>query len=232
MLSDKIIDFYNNLSLDNIVLPDGIKAMNPYIGEHAETTQKVMKAFYEKFYKTDQSRNLILGINPGRFGAGVTGLMFTDTIRLNKNCGIKFDEFHSRELSSEFVYQMIEKYGGATKFYNNFYIGAVSPLGYLKVNQDGKAVNYNYYDSKNLEKSLLPFIEDCLHKQMDFNLKTDVCYCLGTGNNFKFINELNKRLNIFEKVIPLEHPRYILQYKRKQTDKYVQKYIEAFAMKS
>ncbi len=36
-------------------------------------------------------RYLILGINPGRFGGGITGIPFTDPIRLQNICGIEND---------------------------------------------------------------------------------------------------------------------------------------------
>ncbi len=198
--------------------------MNPYKGENAGTIQNIMRTFYNKFYNDEKPRTIILGINPGRFGAGQTGLMFTDTIHLNKDCGIPFTGFHSRELSSEFFYQMISNCGGAEIFYHKFYIGAVSPLGYTIKKTDGKEVNYNYYDSKKLENALLPFIEETLKQQLEFNINRDLCFCLGTGKNFNFLEKLNKQLKLFKQIIPLEHPRYILQYKRKDLQKYIEKY--------
>jgi len=224
-LYQKIIKFYQELSLEGVELPEGIKAMNPYKGDGSDITNNILHNFYHKFYNVENARHLILGINPGRFGAGKTGLMFTDTIRLNQNCGIVFNAFHSRELSSEFFYRVVEELGGTKKFYGSFYIGAVSPLGYIKEKENGKTVNYNYYDSKQLEKALLPFIENSLKKQLAFNIETDKCFCLGTGKNYKFLTELNKRLSLFKQIIPLEHPRFILQYKRKELDFYIEKYI-------
>ena len=60
---------------------------------------------------------MILGINPGRHGSGVTGIAFTDTKRLNNDCGISFDEYVTHETSSVFVYEMIKAFGGPEKFY-------------------------------------------------------------------------------------------------------------------
>ena len=52
-----------------------------------------------------------------------------------------------QELSSVFMYEMINAYGGAELFYKRFYITAVSPLGFVK---NGR--NLNYYDDKILAK--------------------------------------------------------------------------------
>ena len=49
-------------------------------------------------------RHLLLGINPGRFGGGVTGIPFTDPIRLQNVCGIENNFEKKQELSSVFIY--------------------------------------------------------------------------------------------------------------------------------
>jgi hypothetical protein len=45
---------------------------------------KICSSFYQKYYADNKKRSLIIGINPGRFGAGVTGIPFTDPIRLKR----------------------------------------------------------------------------------------------------------------------------------------------------
>ena len=39
---------------------------------------------------------------------------------------------------------------------------------------------------------------------------------------------LNNKLKLFGKVVPLEHPRYVMQYKSKSKEKYIGKYVEEF----
>ncbi|HEY1165830.1 MAG TPA: DUF4918 domain-containing protein, partial [Chitinophaga sp.] len=56
-----------------------------------------------------------------------------------------------------------------------------------------------------------------------------VCYCMGTGKNVAFLQGLNEREHFFEQIIPLEHPRFVMQYKLKTKQVYVDKYLEAFA---
>jgi len=42
----------------------------------------------------------------------------------------------------------------------------------------------------------------------------------------------NRNLNYFKQVIPLEHPRYIMQYRLKQKEEYIQKFIRLFRQSS
>lgn len=185
----------------------------------------VIKTFYTKFYNDKKPRHLILGINPGRFGAGSTGVPFTDTKRLMEVCGLSIPGMKTHEPSSAFIYEMIDAYGGAEKFYSDFYISAISPLGFTFIGKNGKHVNYNYYDSRELTESLYWFMKEKLEEQLEFGIKRDICYCLGTGKNYKFIDDMNKRFGYFEEVIPLEHPRFIMQYKSKQKEEYISKYV-------
>ncbi|HEY6907455.1 MAG TPA: uracil-DNA glycosylase family protein, partial [Ignavibacteriaceae bacterium] len=122
--------------------------MNPF--RENPSIIPITELFYNKFYNDKNERYLLLGINPGRHGAGVTGIPFTDTMRLEKYCGIKINGFNSYETSSEFIYRMIDAYGGVKKFYSRYYINAICPLGFTKTNTNGKNVNYNYYDDKQL----------------------------------------------------------------------------------
>lgn len=223
--SEQIIEFYRWLATADIKTPAGVDLLNPYAGLHAQTVSRIVGLFFEKYYRDQEERTMIIGINPGRFGAGNTGIMFTDTIRLNQDCRIEFQEFRSHELSSEFVYRVINAYGGPQPFYRKFYITAVSPLGFVK-NLNGRKTNLNYYDSPEILNSALPFIENAMLKQMQFRINRQKCICLGIGKNFEYLTKLNSRLKLFEKVIPVDHPRFIMQYRRKKLDEYVKKYLD------
>ncbi len=218
--AEKIIRFNQSLAID-AVLPEGVGVLHPFKDEAAFT---ITKKFYTKFYSDNAARTMILGINPGRFGGGVTGVPFTDPIKLEKFCGIENPFQKKPELSADFIYQMIEAYGGAEIFYSKFYISAISPLGFTK---DGK--NLNYYDIRSLQDSIQSFIIESLQKQLAFGVHTEVCLCLGEGENFKYLNKLNKEHSFFKKIIPLPHPRFIMQYRRKRVDEYVGIYLEAMS---
>ncbi len=224
-LADKLIEYTYNL--DHIgPLPEGIRIMNPF--RKNPQAIKIAEIFYRKFYSDNCKRHLILGINPGRFGAGVTGITFTDTKRLREKCGIAIDCKETHEPSSVFIYEMIEAYGGVEKFYSAFILGAVCPLGFTRINDKGGEVNYNYYDSRELLEAVSPFIEMNVKKYLEFGISTDVCFCLGTGKNAAFLSELNTHLGIFGRIVPLEHPRFIMQYKTGMKDQYIDKYLNEF----
>jgi hypothetical protein len=126
-----------------------------------------------------------------------------------------------QELSSVFMYSMIDACGGPFAFYGQYYITSLSPLGFVK---NGK--NYNYYDDKKLAEVLTPYIEKNIETQIEFGADRSVVYCLGQGKNFLFLESLNKRHGWWERVVPLPHPRWIMQYKRKRVDEYVELYKE------
>jgi hypothetical protein len=224
MFAEKIISFCKELEY-NGSLPPGISILNPF-RDNPEIIP-VISQFYYKFYKDNNARHLILGINPGRFGAGVTGIPFTDTKRLREKCGLSISGLKTFETSSAFIYEMIDAFGGTVKFYSEFFISSVSPLGFTSVSANGKSVNYNYYDSKKLTDSVLDFIIESIIAQLEFGIERDFCFCLGTGQNYKFLMKINDELKFFDKIIPLEHPRYVMQYKLKQKHIYINKYIEA-----
>lgn len=222
--ADKILQFNKGLELKT-KLPAGFEVMNPFQGENSEVIDRISTQFYQKFYSDSDSRNLILGINPGRLGAGATGLPFTDTKRLTADCGIAFNEFSTHEPSSVFVYQVVNAFGGPKKFYSKFYINSVCPLGFLIKNKKGNLVNANYYDDLALYKAVKPFIIKTLKEQVSFGINTEKVWCLGTGKNFKFLNELNKEIDLFNEIVPLEHPRYVVQYKSKLIPTYLEKFV-------
>ena len=79
-----------------------------------------------------------------------------------------------------------------------------------------------------MENALKSFIVDTIQQQIKFGIDTSACYCLGTGKNFKYLEKLNAEYHFFTKVIPLEHPRYIMQYKLKLKSVYIEKYLKSF----
>lgn len=199
-------------------LPDGIRWLHP---QQNEKVRLLAKLFFEKYFNDAQPRRLLLGINPGRLGAGSTGINFTAARQLDDYCGIKHDLKKGSELSAEFIYEVIQAYGGPDLFYKNFFIGSVCPLGFIR---DGK--NINYYDDGELLRTVKPFIISQLKKLISFPVQSKVCICIGGEKNFKFLQALNNEHHFFEKIVPLPHPRFILQYRRKQKHLYVQQYLE------
>ena len=198
-------------------LPEGIQWLYP---QKQEPVQTILKLFLERYYPDHKKRVLILGINPGRFGAGITGINFTAPRQLKEDCGIESASSGS-ELSAEFIYEVIKAYGGVQKFYSEFFIGSVCPLGFV---QNGK--NLNYYDHKELLKTVEPFIIENLSRLASLNTDKDLCICIGGEKNFKFLKKLNEQNHWYQKIVCVPHPRFIMQYKRKQLQDYIKLYIE------
>lgn len=223
--ADRAIAFNRSLDFKG-ALPDGINLMNPF--RENDLILPVSSAFYRKYYNDDKPRHLILGINPGRFGAGVTGIPFTDTKRLQDPCGIPYTGKVTHEPSSVFVYDVIDVYGGPAAFYRDFYINSVFPLGFTISGGSGKVTNFNYYDSRELTEAIYEYSVENIGKLISLGIETDICYCFGSGKNEKFIRSLNLKFGFFGEIIALEHPRFIMQYKSKNKQEYVEKYIREF----
>ncbi len=188
----------------NPPLPEGISVINPYGNPEVK---RVLRKFCNTYYGNSKKRILILGINPGRFGAGVTGIPFTDPVALEKWCGIpnSFDKKH--ELSSRFIYEMIQAFGGPQIFYDHFLLNAVCPLGFLK-----GIKNYNYYDHPDLVNASSDFIYNSIRNHATWNISRSIVFVLGKKNS-QWLEKFNKELKLFDSIVSLEHPRFIMQYR-------------------
>ncbi len=211
-------DFFLNFTAAKR-LPKNIRLMNPYANGEVK---EIVKEFYKKYFNDDNKRTLALGINPGRFGGGITGVSFTDPVALEKYCGIQNSFDKKRELSSDFIYSFIAAFGSVKDFYSKFFISALYPLALIK---DG--LNYNYYDDQRLFAALKPEIIRSIKAQMDFGASKDFVICLGRKNGI-YLKKINDENKFFDKIILLDHPRYIMQYKRKSFEKYIDDYLAAF----
>jgi hypothetical protein len=146
----------------------------------------------------------------------------TSNFLSQKNCQI--ESLNTHEPSSVFVYELIEKYGGAKKFYNTFYINSTCPLGFIEKNEKQNWVNCNYYDYDELFFAMQNFITTSLKKQISFGIDTNICFVLGK-KNAKFLKLINEKEKFFHSIVAFDHPRYIEQYKSKQKDKYISEYL-------
>lgn len=219
-LAQQILDFYFNMP-EELNLPEDIEIIYPYKNDE---TQRVMQAFYEKYYADDSPRAFLLGINPGRFGSGITGIGFSDAVTLEQFCDIANDFEKRSETSASFIYEVIEAYGGAEKFYKDFYITAVMPMGLLKEKK-----NYNYYDDKETLASLDDFIKKSLDEQLGFGQYNRDAICVGQGKNLKYLESYNEKYKVFDTIHTVPHPRWVMQYKRKEKHKHIDAYLETFS---
>ncbi len=221
--ADKVIALNRNLDFTGS-LPPGIRVMNPFRENPAIVP--IAEAFYRKFYSDTRPRRLIMGINPGRLGAGATGIPFTDTKRLTEVCGLKGPDFNTHEPSSVFVYNLIAAFGGPEAFYGRYYINSVCPLGFVKKGSNGRWVNYNYYDDPALFEAVKPFMLENLQKQIGLGVDTGTCFSLGK-KNAQYLEALNREGKFFGQIVALDHPRYIVQYKSREMERYIDRYLDA-----
>ena len=202
-------------------LPNHVEWLYP---QKDPVVMKIVEQFLHWYYNDEHPRRIFLGINPGRFGAGVTGVNFTAPRQLKESCGIDHPFKNQTELSAAFIYEMIHAYGGPDLFYRHYFIGSVCPLGFIR---NGK--NINYYDDKELANIVTPFISKSISDLLQNNADRSVCFCIGGEKNFHFLKHLNNQNHWFERIEPLPHPRFIMQYRRKQKDQFIQLYLKAIS---
>lgn len=215
----RLLHLLSTFPLPAAPLPLAVEVRNSF---HDAEVRGILGEFARKFYAADAPRVGIFGINPGRFGGGRTGVAFTDPVALRDNCGIAHAlPRQRRELSSEFVYQFITALGGPAEFYQHFFLSSVYPL---ELTKDGK--NYNYYDAPALSKALWPDMQLSLTQQAtQLGLRRDVAVSLGRRNG-EFLRKLNDELGLFERIEILDHPRFLMQYRRKLLPESVARYVE------
>ncbi len=202
-------------------LPENINTINPY---NIPEVQRVVRKFFNKYFNDPENRMFVFGINPGRFGGGLTGIAFTDPVALREDCGINNNLGTRKELSSKFIYGLINEFGGVQKFFNRIYLTALYPLAIIK---DGK--NYNYYDKPALYRALKKHIEQSIEEQLILGARKDIVISLGK-KNAKYLQEINNEHGFFNEIRVLDHPRYIMQYRLKQMNKYIIDYLSAMSL--
>jgi hypothetical protein len=63
-------------------------------------------------------------------------------------------------------------------------------------------------------------------EQIAFGLVPTASIVLGTGALRQFVERDLRHQLPFNEVMYLEHPRYIMQYRRKMVDRYVDRYVQ------
>ncbi len=180
------LKFYKSLGAGELMPKmSEVRILNPF--KEGETWALISR-FYHKYYNNSHRRVFLIGINPGRLGAGVTGIPFTDPYHLQEVCDIEHDFPLKQEISSLFIYELIDKLGGPDIFYKHFYVTSVCPLGFVK----GKK-NYNYYDDKILLNAVEPLIVRSLYFQSKHFCNNAIAYSLGKGKNYNYLRLLNDK---------------------------------------
>ncbi|WP_020619266.1 uracil-DNA glycosylase family protein [Paenibacillus daejeonensis] len=118
-----------------------------------------VREFYRRFYGMSTKPRIVLcGINPGRNGAGKTGVPFLDFLSLSKMLpGISSKD---RESSAQFIYEVIQTIG-RERFFNHVYLTNISWFGFVQ-KADRTTKNLNYYGLPAIEQKVFTtgFLEE------------------------------------------------------------------------
>ena len=71
---------------------------------------------------------------------------------------------------------------------------------------------------------LREFMIESLRKHLSLGLDASKVYVLGK-KNADFLKKINHEAKLFGEMVVLEHPRYIQQYKSKEKEFYIDKYL-------
>lgn len=85
--------------------------------------------------------------------------------------------------------------------------------------------NLNYYDRRDLLTELEPYMVRAMWTQFGFGVRRDVAIVLGTGKNYRELSRLNAEHGFVERLIPIDHPRFVMQYRLKRLDEYLERYV-------
>lgn len=136
---DKIIDlhlsFMDRLVEDGDVLRELEReriSILPGFTEQAE----LVRSYYKKFYSKPGRRIVLCGINPGKYGAGITGVPFIDFHGISRL--LPGHGRQDKERTAQYMLSIIEEYG-AGEFQDAVYLTNLSWYGFLR---NGRNLNY------------------------------------------------------------------------------------------
>lgn len=215
MFGDRVMAFYESLERFRWATQT-VALLSPVADDDRHAA---LAAFCAKFYADDESRVFWLGINPSRVRNTSTGVPYTDGFALEEHCGIANAFSKGRELTSDFFYRFVERYGGASAFYSRHFAGAAYPLSILR-----KEKYCNYYD-RDLPQEVIDAIPTMIQRQAEIGHR-GVLVVIGSGDNARVLRKLNDELGIFTHVLVVEHPRYIMQYKSADLESYLAKFCD------
>ena len=175
--------------IDVLLKNTEIKVLNEFLSNWASITK-----FNNDFYGEKLPKTVLCGINPGKNGAGKTGLPFLDFTSLSKL--MNNVNRQDTERSAQFFYDIVQELG-AKDFYKTFYVTNISWIGYIKGNK-----NLNYYD---LPLTVKKFVYDMFIYEMDMVSPTTIISLSGAVKDT--VKELFDDSSV-ETNLQLPHPNY------------------------
>jgi len=169
-----------------------------------------IETFCHQYYGSAVPRVVLCGINPGRHGAGKTGIPFVDYKSLSQL--ISGVDRQDSESSAKFFFQVMRRFG-VNNFSHSFYVTNVASVGFMR---DGKNLNYN-----ELPKSALKMVERNFLQEMEIVQPTHV---ISLG---EVVQQTVRKLlpASVDCSMRLPHPSWITTYRGKEMDKWVMWYL-------
>jgi uracil-DNA glycosylase len=124
---------------DSIVLERLINDSSIEVIKKNDDILRSQKLFDETYYSNDFPKIVLCGINPGKDGAGVTGVPFVDERTLDERLSDNNIKTNKTEPSAQFFNKIVDHFGAET-FYKYFYVTNISWFGFTK-----NGNNFNYY---------------------------------------------------------------------------------------
>jgi uracil-DNA glycosylase len=169
-----------------------------------------INSFWQTYYGDSVSRVVICGINPGRHGAGKTGIPFVDFQSLAQL--ITGVDRQDSERSAKFFFQVVRQFG-VEDFFNSFYVTNVSSVGFMR---DGKNLNHN-----ELPESALTVVERNFMQEMAIIQPTHVI-SLGevVQNSVRTLLPASVDCSM-----RLPHPAWVTSYRGKEMHEWTNRYL-------
>ena len=150
-------DILKNKYIDSGEIESLLKNSNIQVLRGFLDNWNAIRKFNNQFYGNKHPKTVLCGINPGKLGAGKTGIPFVDFTSLSKMIeGVDRDD---TERSAQFFYDIVQELG-VCEFYRSFYVTNVSWVGYVRNEK-----NVNYYD---LPVAAKAFVYEMFKLEMDF----------------------------------------------------------------
>ena len=132
---DLHVDFYNRL-LDEADVLETLDRSQIKILDGFTNQVELVRHYFQKMYANDRKRIVFCGINPGKNGAGKTGIPFIDFKGASQLLpGINEN---NSERSAQFILSIIEEIG-IENYHDLVYMTNLSWYGFTK---DGRNLNY------------------------------------------------------------------------------------------
>lgn len=181
---------------------------------------RCLSTFYQKYYADKQGRHFIFGINPGRFGAGLTGVPFTDPLRLETECGIENKLPKSGALFPDFCLAIYSWLWWNSDFCPIFLHHFAIALGLC--------AQWREYPR------LLRRPATCPQRRAVYCVEPADATAISPleirpfasvkARIMPILKKLNEREGFFREIIR-PHPRWIMQYRRKRVEEFVERYV-------